>query len=294
MTRQSAASKSHDVAIIGCGLMGSALARVLAGNGHSVVAWNRTPARSEALVPYGITPLESAAEAVAAASLVIACTSTYDSTRSSLEAAKRWDGTTLVNLATGTREEAEQMQRWTRERGGEYLDGAIFCYPREVGAPEAKFLFSGAESTWSRYTTTLQLFGGDVAFVSPQAGLANVILMGTAAFYIPAICSYVEAATYMVSQGLAIEAARASTLHALDNLRNVTEEVFAAIESGDHADDQATLDTYAEGLRTVQGQLRRVGQRAPILDAAMGQVEEARDAGLAELGISAQSKLLRS
>lgn len=93
----------------------------------------------------------------------------------------------------------------------------------------------------------------------------------------------------MVSQGLAIEAARASMLHALDNLRNVTEEVFAAIESGDHADDQATLDTYAEGLRTVQDQLRRVGQRAPILDAAMGQVEEARAAGLAELGISAQA-----
>jgi len=63
---------------------------------------------------------------------------------------------------------------------------------------------------------------------------------------------------------------------------------------GDHADDQATLDTYAEGLRTVQDQLRRVGQRAPILDAAMGQVEEARDVGLAELGISVQGKLLRS
>jgi prephenate dehydrogenase len=37
---------SHDVTVVGCGLMGGALARALVRDGWSVAAWNRTYERA--------------------------------------------------------------------------------------------------------------------------------------------------------------------------------------------------------------------------------------------------------
>jgi 3-hydroxyisobutyrate dehydrogenase-like beta-hydroxyacid dehydrogenase len=60
--------------------MGAALARAFAESGCSVVVWNRTPERAEALAGEGITPVRSVADAVGASRLVVACTSTYETT----------------------------------------------------------------------------------------------------------------------------------------------------------------------------------------------------------------------
>ena len=57
-----------NVAFLGTGLMGAPMARNLAGAGHMVRAWNRTPAKAEGL---GATVAGSPAEAVDGADVVI-------------------------------------------------------------------------------------------------------------------------------------------------------------------------------------------------------------------------------
>lgn len=47
-------SSTYDVCIVGCGLMGSAIARTLATSGPRVVAWNRTLAAAEELEQWGV------------------------------------------------------------------------------------------------------------------------------------------------------------------------------------------------------------------------------------------------
>ena len=41
------------IAFLGTGLLGSALAEAAAGRGDDVTAWNRTPAKAEALAQIG-------------------------------------------------------------------------------------------------------------------------------------------------------------------------------------------------------------------------------------------------
>ena len=58
------------VAVLGTGKIGTALARAFAAAGHSVVAWNRTPARAEPLrtvATLASTPVYAAAVAAPAA-----------------------------------------------------------------------------------------------------------------------------------------------------------------------------------------------------------------------------------
>ncbi|MEU9120318.1 2-hydroxy-3-oxopropionate reductase [Streptomyces sp. NPDC048506] len=59
------------IAFLGLGIMGSPMAVNLARAGHSVLGWNRSPGRAEALVAAGGTEVASIAEAVRGADVVI-------------------------------------------------------------------------------------------------------------------------------------------------------------------------------------------------------------------------------
>lgn len=59
------------VAVLGCGRMGTAMARRLIETGHAVRVWNRTSARMAGAVEAGATGCASAAEAVAGADVAI-------------------------------------------------------------------------------------------------------------------------------------------------------------------------------------------------------------------------------
>src|SRR4051794_34044376 len=59
------------VAVLGTGIMGSAMARNLAGAGHTVRAWNRSRAKAEPLAAAGVTVCDTAAQAIRDADVVI-------------------------------------------------------------------------------------------------------------------------------------------------------------------------------------------------------------------------------
>lgn len=287
-------AKDYDVAVIGCGLMGSALARAFANSGHSVAAWNRTHERAEALAGDGVTPVRSIEDAVASAQLVVACTATYDTTRAALDPVTDWDGATLVNIGTATPAEAEEMGRWANERGVEYLDGAILAYPQDIGSDQALLLFSGSPAVWAAHEQTLMKLGGASRHVSELAHAAAVLdLAIVGAFYISALSAYVEAVTYAQDQGVSGEALATATAAALESLRSTTAEAAAAVESGNHETDSATLSTYAEGGRAGLAAMRASGLRARLLTAAVESMEAAEAAGLGELGFFVQTKVAR-
>ncbi|MBC2641981.1 MULTISPECIES: NAD(P)-dependent oxidoreductase [unclassified Rhodococcus (in: high G+C Gram-positive bacteria)] len=285
-----ARATDHDVAVIDCGLMGAALARTLVAGGFSVTAWNRTPERAQALVPDGITPARSAEAAVQSSRLVIVCTTSTESTLSALGAVDL-DDVTLVNLTSGTPDEAEAMERWAAEQGAAYLDGAIFCYPHEIGAASTMIAYSGTPSVWAAHRRTLMFLVGASDHVSGQVRAANLLLLGNLPFFVGALEAYVEAATYLQREGLSAAEMRVTTLQCLDLLRHATEEVASAIESGNHATEQATITTFAEGARSALAAIRQAGVHALMLAVATENIEGAQAAGLGSLGFSAQTRL---
>src|SRR5205807_3589520 len=105
---------------------------------------------------------------VNAAPLVIACTATYETTLSALEPAKNWKGKTLVNVGSGTPDEAEQAEAWTADRGGTYLDGAILCYPPQIGTDEGFIIYACPKKAWSKQKPVLLKLGPGSTHVSDQ------------------------------------------------------------------------------------------------------------------------------
>jgi len=293
MPEPDAQSHSTDVTVIGCGLMGAAMARQFAKSGYKVAAWNRTHERAESLAGDGLTPIESVTDAVRASPLVVTCTSTYETTLSALDPVDDWDGKTLVNVANGTPEDAEDLARWAATRGAEYFEGGIFCYPQDIGTAEGTIFYSGPSAVWSKYEEALMTLAGSSRHASEDIKIANVLFVGISAFFMPAMTAYVESATYLLDQGVDVETLRIATVPPLQVITYVTDEAVAAITSDQLESDQATVATYAETaeicLKAVQG----AGHRARLLETTVDNLKDAEAAGLGELGYYSQTKIAR-
>jgi 3-hydroxyisobutyrate dehydrogenase-like beta-hydroxyacid dehydrogenase len=160
----------ESVTIIGLGQMGSALATVLLDRGHEITVWNRSPQKAKALVDRGAALAASPAEAMAATSLTIACVLDYDVLRSVLTPV---EAKTLINLTSGSPEQAVAAEAWAQSHGASYLDGAIMTTPPGVGNPDLMFLYSGSSEVMSAHRATLAGLG-DPTFLGADPGLASL------------------------------------------------------------------------------------------------------------------------
>ncbi|MFF0645521.1 NAD(P)-dependent oxidoreductase [Streptomyces tendae] len=168
--------KTRDVRIpltvLGTGAMGTALVRAWLAAGHPVTVWNRTPARAEALAAQGATVAASAAEAVSASRLVIACLLDDTSVGAALDGADL-AGRDLVNLTTGTPAEGRARAAWATARGARFLDGGIMAVPPMIGdADSGGYVFySGSPELFEEHRDTLAVPAG-TRYVGGDAGFA--------------------------------------------------------------------------------------------------------------------------
>ncbi|GHB34232.1 dehydrogenase [Streptomyces viridiviolaceus] len=177
--------------VLGTGAMGTALVRAWLAAGHPVTVWNRTPARAEALAAEGATVAPTAAAAVAANRLVIACLLDDASVGEALDGADL-TGRDLVNLTTGTPAQGRARAAWAEERGARFLDGGIMAVPPMIGEPDsgAYVFYSGSSALFEEHRDTLAVPAGtrwagedagfaalhDVALLSAMTGMFAGVL----------------------------------------------------------------------------------------------------------------------
>ncbi|MGW0816001.1 NAD(P)-dependent oxidoreductase [Streptomyces viridiviolaceus] len=177
--------------VLGTGAMGTALVRAWLAAGHPVTVWNRTPARAEALAAEGATVAPTAAAAVSANRLVIACLLDDASVGEALDGTDL-AGRDLVNLTTGTPAQGRARAAWAEERGARFLDGGIMAVPPMIGEPDsgAYVFYSGSSALFEEHRDILAVPAGtrwagedagfaalhDVALLSAMTGMFAGVL----------------------------------------------------------------------------------------------------------------------
>jgi 6-phosphogluconate dehydrogenase-like protein len=111
---------NQKLTVIGAGRMGSAVAAALYKRGFDTTVWNRTKSKTESLSRLGLRVAPSVLGAVGNAEIVIVNINNYESTNQlvrqpAIESALR--GKVLVQLSSGTPDEAREMESWARPRG---------------------------------------------------------------------------------------------------------------------------------------------------------------------------------
>lgn len=169
------------VAVLGTGAVGAALARTLYRHRHPVTVWNRTPAKALALAGQGIAAAPTAAQAATGAELVFLCLTDHAACRSvAEEVAGAAAGRTVVNLSTGSPEQARAMAQWARRQGADYIDGALQADAAEIGTPGCALLYAGDRGVFQRHAATLHRLGAATHLAEDPgaAGLHHLALLG--------------------------------------------------------------------------------------------------------------------
>ncbi|MEE6271219.1 NAD(P)-binding domain-containing protein [Streptomyces diastatochromogenes] len=172
--RARAGTARENVAVLGLGDMGRALASALLAAGHRVTVWNRTAHKADALVAAGARRAASPAAAIAASEVVIVCILDYADVAPLLAddgAGAALAGRVVVNVTNGSPAEARLLAERVAGLGAEYLDGGVMAVPEIIGLPQAFVLYSGAEAAFEAHRGVLDAMARSV-YLGPDPGAA--------------------------------------------------------------------------------------------------------------------------
>lgn len=285
-----------DVSIIGLGPMGAALARALLQRGARVAVWNRTPAKAEPLVAEGATPAASVAEAARASPVVVVCVAGYPETSRLLEpgdVAAALAGKVLVQLSTGTPEDARGGQAWAKERGADYLDGAILAVPSQMGRPESTILVSGSETAYRDSKALLEKMAGTAPYLGQNVGAASALDLAFLSHLFLGLLGFYHGARLCEDEGLRVADLGAMLADVAPAIGGMIKHDAEAIQAGTYHGSESSLDTCARALEMLVRQAREARIDAAIPAFAAGLFRKGVAAGLGDESPAALVKVLR-
>jgi 3-hydroxyisobutyrate dehydrogenase len=167
------------VAVLGLGLMGSAIALRLRAQGLDVVGWNRSPERAAALAEQGLAIAPTAAEALAdaeAAVLVLADAAAITATLFAPGAEERLAGRAVVQMGTIAPAESRTLARRVGAAGGQYLEAPVLGSLPEARDGRLIVMAGGDQGLFERCLPVLQALGREPRRIGPVGQAAALKL----------------------------------------------------------------------------------------------------------------------
>ena len=287
----------REASVIGLGMMGSTLARLLLRSGYRVTVWNRTREKADPLVRDGAFLAPSAAAAVAASPIVIVCVHDYKATHEILgttEVDSALAGRVLVQLTTGTPQEARDAEGWARERAADYTDGAIQAAPSQMARPDTTILVSGRESAFRRSEPVLQIFGGNVKYLGEQIGLASAMDLATLSYVYGATLGFLHGARIAESEGFRVDVYGSLVAEISPTFGEFFRHEGAVIQSGNYEISESPLKISVEATERLAQAAREGGINAEIPTFTAALFKRAMAAGHGDEEVAALIKVLRA
>ncbi|WP_437287246.1 NAD(P)-dependent oxidoreductase [Sorangium sp. So ce406] len=243
-------SHKEAVSILGLGQMGAALARAYINAGHRVTVWNRTHSKAEPFqgqAKVAATPEQACSES----DVTIISLLDYEASDQVLRAplvAEAAKGRTLVQLTSGTPNDARSGAAWASGAGINYLDGCILAYPSYIGGEHTPVFYSGPRELYDRHEATLRVIGGATSHVGEPIGAAATLDCALLESFYGATLSFLHGAAICASEKFPLDAYFAR-FQAIMPLISVTADMCnKMLATGDFKGTDCTLDIHAGAL----------------------------------------------
>ncbi|GAA2836215.1 NAD(P)-binding domain-containing protein [Kitasatospora sp. CM 4170] len=268
------------VTVLGLGAMGTALADAFLAAGHPTTVWNRSAARADALAARGAVRAATPAEAVGANRLIVACVLDYDALQSVLAGTEALlAGRTLVNLTSGSPEQARDFAARAAGHGLAYLDGAIMITPPGIGGPHATLLYSGAPEALARHRATLAALGEPVD-LGPDAGVAGLYDAALLGLMWSALSGWLQGAALVGADGVrAADFTPVATRWLAGAVAGFIDRYAAQVDAGRYPGDDASLDVHVAAMEHLLHAARARGVDTALPELLARQAGEAVAAG---------------
>lgn len=283
------------ISVIGLGAMGSALATTLLKAGHPVIVWNRSAAKATPLITLGATLAPSVSEAIAAGDITLICVDNYAVSQQLLDEARNTvTDKIVVQLSTGSPQGARTLEGWCHARGACYLDGAILCFPDQIGTTDASIICSGANAAFSKAEPILRLLAPTLEHVAEAVGAAAAQDCAVAAYFAGGLLGALHGALICEAEGLPVAKVCAQFSELSPILGGDVAHLGKTLASGDFDHPYASLKTWSAAISRLTSHAADAGidNRFPRFAADL--FEEGVAQGLGQQEVSALIKVLRA
>jgi len=282
------------VAVIGVGRMGGAMAHKLVEGGHRVTVWNRTPAAAKALaeqLPVVVAP--TPATAVAGADLVISMLSSGSVTESILldaeVIAELQPGTLVCDMATSGVATAATLDAQLRAGGVAFIDAPVSGSVPSVASGQLLVMASGEQSEVLRAEPILLAFAKRVAYVG-AAGSGQAMKLAVNLVVHALNAAVAESLTLAEAAGVSAEAAYEVLMDSSVAAPYVIYKRQAFLDP--HAPVAMSLELTRKDLGLISDFAAEHGVPATVIDAVRDEVRAACDAGYQGQDMAALARFL--
>ncbi len=258
-----------DVAVLGLGQMGSALAAAFLRAGHRVTVWNRSAAKVAPLVALGAHAAGSALEAQRSAPVVVACVLDYPALTEILD--PELPGI-LVNLTSGSPEQAREMAG----QGLRYVDGGIMTTPPGIGDERSMILYSGDQDAFAETRNLLSALAEPVN-LGADPGLAALYDTALLGIMWATLTGWLHASALVTADGATAAHFTPLATRWLGPVAGFIGTYAEQVDAGSYPGSDATLDVHLATLNHLvhASEVRKIDPTLPRLfhDYALKAVE---------------------
>lgn len=230
------------VTVLGLGSMGAALATAFVRDDRRTTVWNRTPEKADRLVADGAVRAMTVADAVVASPLVVVCVLDHAAVLDILDAlGDAATGRAVVNLTSGTPDQARAAAGWATARGVEYLDGGIMADPENIGTAEAMFVYSGSQGAFDVHEATLRLLGESVTYLGTDPGAASLHFMAIVGLCYETWISYLDTLALVGTDGVEASTFAPFATGMFTAMTGLMTAMARAVDDGHYPPDSGTL-----------------------------------------------------
>ncbi len=277
-------------------MMGVTLARLLLQSGYRVTVWNRTPEKAAELVKEGAVLAPDAATAVGASAIVVVCVYDYAAANEVLrtpatETALR--DRVIVQLTTGTPQEARDSEQWAHGIGAGYIDGGIQAAPSQMGRPDTPILVSGRETAYAHAAPVLEVFGGNISYLGERISAASAMDLATLSSIYGTMLGFFHGVRIMESEQVSVHTFGNIVGGIMPTFGDFIRHEANVINSGDYAITESPMRISVEAVERIHQHAYAAGINTAFPDYANPLFKKAKAAGLMEQELAALVKVLR-
>lgn len=280
-----------DVAVLGLGRMGQALAGRLLEAGHQVTVWNRTPGRAAELAADGAAQANSVSDAVAHAEVVLVSLSGDEAVQQVLLP----NSQPVAELSGVIVDCSTVAPKTSRLVANNYPDRFVACpiagAPAAVQSGTARLIVAGAGAAITRAEPVLEALSDSRQPAGDDAGTAAIIKLLNNYLLLSGLAALADAVAVGQGAGIA-DVDLASVLNGLPVIAPGLQNRIDGLLSDRH-EPMFSVELGSKDLGLFAELAEQAGVQPGLLNAAQARYRQAAELGLSERDLTAVVEPLR-
>ncbi len=283
--------------VIGLGQMGVTLARLLMKQGYNVTLWNRTKQKADALVKEGATFASDVVDAIKASNMIVICVLDYTATKAILfkdEISALVADKTIIQLTTGSPEDARELETWANMHNAHYIDGAIQVAPEQMARPDTTIFIAGKKEAFNNSEAVLKIFGGNIKYLGEKISAAAAMDLASLSYLYGSLLGFFHAVSISEAEGFPIDLLGAIVREVSPGFTEFMQYEAGVIQSGDFAITQSPLSISVEATERILRSSQAYKINTEVAELSASFFKRARQAGLEKQELASLIKIFRS